>query len=254
LSTLLTHAIAPSLGEEIVRRFGFDTLFAITTAYTGIALLLATALPAGVAAPQGTATAAIRLSPLLWVIAVTTGLAGMGFGCVMTFIPTFVHEANLGRVAFFFAAYTSTAILSRIVGAGLSDSVGRHRVIVPTLLTLAASILLLSRADTIPMLVFAGMLFGCAQGIAYPTLHAFLVDQSNAAHLGRSQALFNGAFNLGVTISSFAFGVIAHHAGYRQMFALASMTPALACAVFYVFARTPPVAPGSVPLYDVEHP
>jgi hypothetical protein len=36
LSTLLTHAIAPIVGEEIVHRAGFHTLFAITTAYTAL--------------------------------------------------------------------------------------------------------------------------------------------------------------------------------------------------------------------------
>ena len=68
------------------------------------------------------------------------------------------------------------------------------------------------------MLFAAGALFGTAQGISYPTLHAFLVDLASEAQLGRSQALFNGAFNLGVTGSAFAFGVVAEHFGYRTMF------------------------------------
>ncbi|MDX2166943.1 MAG: hypothetical protein SF182_07770, partial [Deltaproteobacteria bacterium] len=52
------------------------------------------------------------------------------------------------------------------------------------------------------------------------------------AQLGRSQALFNGAFNLGVTTSGFAFGLLAEHYGYRPMFLVAAVTPIAACLLF----------------------
>ena len=235
LSTLLTHAIAPIVGEEIVHRAGFHTLFAVTTAYTVIAALLALFLP-GAASTRGAGAtpAERRLRAAHWVVAGTMTLAGMGFGTVMTFVPTYVTSEGFGRVAIFFAAYTTAAILTRLVGAGLSDRLGRRRVIMPSLLALALSIFWLAFVHTVPLLFAAGALFGGAQGISYPTLHAFLVDLASEAQLGRSQALFNGAFNLGVTSSAFAFGVVAEHLGHRPMFALASLTPVAACALFYV--------------------
>jgi MFS family permease len=248
LSTLLTHAIAPIVGEEIVHRAGFHTLFAVTTAYTIIALLLALGLP-GVDRAQHLATSASarRLRPVHWMVAGTMTLAGMGFGTVMTFMPTFVASEGFGRVAFFFGAYTTTAILTRLIGAGLSDTLGRRRVIMPTLLALGVSIFWLAFVRTVPLLIAAGALFGTAQGISYPTLHAFLVDLASEAQLGRSQALFNGAFNLGVTSSAFAFGVVAEHFGHRPMFMVASLAPVAACAIFYLGTtdvRQPAPAPG----------
>lgn len=245
LSTLLTHAIAPIVGEEIVHRAGFHTLFAVTTAYTIIALLLALGLP-GVDRVQHLATSASarRLQPVHWMVAGTMTLAGMGFGTVMTFMPTFVASEGFGRVAFFFGAYTTTAILTRLIGAGLSDTLGRRRVIMPTLLVLGLSIFWLAFVRTVPLLIAAGALFGTAQGISYPTLHAFLVDLASEAQLGRSQALFNGAFNLGVTSSAFAFGVVAEHFGHRSMFMVASLAPVAACAIFYLGTmRVPQPAP-----------
>jgi predicted MFS family arabinose efflux permease len=73
--------------------------------------------------------------------------------------------------------------------------------------------------------------------LAYPTLHAFLVDTSPAAALGKAQALFNGSFNLGVMASAFLFGVIADAWGQRWMFACAACTPWLAALLFGVGAR-----------------
>jgi len=238
LSTLLTHAIAPGLGEELVRRSGFHALFAAALVCTLIAFAIAVPLrDPGAAGRRAVPHAARRLAAAHWAVAATMALAGMGFGTVITFIATYVTSEGLGRVGFFFTAYTSAAVLTRVVGAGLSDSLGRRRVIMPSLLTLGASILCLAWVPSVPWLFAAGALFGTAQGISYPTLHAFLVDLSSEAQLGRSQALFNGAFNLGVSVSAFAFGLIAEQYGYRPMFTLAALAPIAACLLFAVGTR-----------------
>jgi MFS family permease len=246
LSVLLTHAIAPAAGEEIIRRLGFHVLFTATAAWTLVVLLVAAQLPAGVVARStGAQPAPWHFDRVQWIVAATMVLSGMGFGAMMTFTPTFIHGEGLGRVGIFFAAYSITAILTRIVGAGLSDSFGRRAVIIPTLLVLAGSVLTMAFVRGILMLVFAGALFGAAQGISYPTLHAFLVDMTAEAHLGRAQALFNGSFNFGVASSAFVFGAVAELLGYRPMFALASLTPAVACVLFYLHG-TPPRRRGSI--------
>ena len=53
----------------------------------------------------------------------------------------------------------------------------------------------------------------------------------------RSQALFNGAFNLGVSGSAFAFGLVAEQWGYRTMFSIAALTPGAAAVLFLVGTR-----------------
>lgn len=238
LSTLLTHAIAPTLGEEIIRRGGFQALFAIALCYTLVAIVVALPLHDAGAARRHAATAAERrLGAAHWLVAATMVLAGAGFGTVITFMPTYVASEDLGRVGAFFAAYTATALLTRLAGAGLSDRLGRRRVIVPALLVLGGSILWLSAVRSLPELFAAGALFGTAQGISYPTLHAYLVDLASEAQLGRSQALFNGAFNLGVTTSAFCFGLVAEAAGYRSMFAVAAAMPLLAALTFAAGTR-----------------
>lgn len=234
ISTLLTHAIAPGLGEEVVRRFGFDTLFAIATGCTGVSFLLAVGLPADSRPGQsGLPAVPWRLDRAQWLLGSIMMFCGLGFGAVVTFVPTYVQSAHLGRVGVFYLSYTLTAILTRVVGAGLSDSFGRRAVIVPTLIALGAAILLLAAARSVGALVLIGALFGIAQGINYPTLHAYLIDITPETHLGRAQALFNGAFNLGVTSSAFVFGGVANQLGYRPMFLMAGMMPFAALLVLY---------------------
>jgi len=234
VSTLLTHALAPTMGEELIHRAGFSALFVVAATCTAVPLLLLSGVPRREPGSLAARPTRWRVSRMQWVLIATMTLSGMGFGAVMTFIPTFVHAVGLGRVAFFYGAYTTAAILTRLVGGGLSDSLGRRAVVLPTLLLLATSIVGLALVRSVPVLMLAGALFGAAQGVSYPTLHAFLVDLTANEHLGRAQALFNGAFNLGVMSSAFVFGVVADHLGHRPMFALAALTPLMACVLFYI--------------------
>jgi len=246
LSTILTNAIAPGVGEEIIHRGGFNALFITAAILSSVSAVMAVRLPPPPSVSLiGTPTAPWRVGRLQWVLAATMTLVGMGFGAVITFIPTFVRTEAFGRVSFFFLSYTAAAILTRLGGAGLSDRLGRRAVILPTLIVLASAIFLLSTIHSVAGLVFTAAIFGLAQGISYPTLHAFLVDLTADEYLGRAQALFNGAFNLGVTGSGFFFGFIAEHYGHRTMFVLASLTPLAAWVLLYFLggARVPATKP-----------
>jgi MFS family permease len=243
ISTLSTHAIAPAIGEEIVRRGGFRALFVAAALLSVFGLGFIRAIPRGaVAGAPGVSRAPWRMDRTQWILAATMVCCGLAFGAVVTFIPTFVATHALGRVGMFFSLYTAAAVATRLVGGGLSDAIGRRAVVVPALLLLAAAIALLPFVRGAPLLATAAVLFGLAQGFSYPTLNAFAIDLSAAEHLGRAQALFNGAFNLGVTSSAFGFGAVAARYGYRPMFALAATTPLLGCALFYAATRGRDVA------------
>jgi MFS family permease len=137
-------------------------------------------------------------------------------------------------VAFFYGAYSVTAVLTRLFGASVSDSFGRRAIILPSLFGLGISIFALALVRSVPVLVAVGILFGATQGISYPTLHAYLVDLSPETQLGRGQALFNGAFNLGTMSSAFVFGPVADGWGQRPMFMLAALMPLAAASLFYL--------------------
>jgi len=223
------------MGEEIVRWGGFPALFTVAAAISTVAVALAASVPGG--APRESPPADSepwRVDRLQWVLGGTMVCCGLAFGAVLTFIPTFVHATGLGRVGVFFGSYTAAAVLTRVVGGGLSDAVGRRAVVLPTLLMLAAAVLLLAFVRSVWMLAAAAGLFGLAQGLSYPTLNAFAVDLSAEEHLGRTQALFNGTFNVGVTASAFVFGAVAARFGHRPMFASLRFPPLVGWTLFYV--------------------
>jgi MFS family permease len=87
------------------------------------------------------------------------------------------------------------------------------------------------------LLIVYGLAFGAAHGILYPTLNALLLETLPSARRGLGMALYNGAFNLGSSVGSLAWGLIAKQQGYPLVYTLAAGASLLAAAVLR-FSRT----------------
>jgi MFS family permease len=232
VSTLGTHALAPTIGEQLIRIGGFQLLFLVAAGYSVIGLVLTLGIPA-VDPHRHARPAPVLFPPGFLATMAVVALAGIAFGTVVTFMPTFVHhEAGFGSVSVFFLTYTAAAIGTRFVGAGLGDRIGHRRVIVPALAGLGLSIAAIATVHSVPALALVAVAFGVAQGIVYPTLNAFTIEHVASGQLGRVQTLFNGSFNLGVTTGSFALGGVADAYGHRTAFVCAGVTALLATALF----------------------
>ena len=231
VSTLATHALAPTIGEEIIRIGGFRWLFGAAALYSTVGLAIAWTLPAGRVLPRDGA-AHLRLDRRLRMTFLATACCGIAFGTVITFTPTFVQDEHLGRVATFFLSYTAAAILTRAGAGGLGDAFGYRRVAIPALLGLGVAIASLATVHSVLALGLAGVGFGTAQGFAFPTLNAFTVQGVPPGHLGRVQTFFNGAFNLGVTFGSIALGNVVELAGHRAGFLCGALLAFTSAAIF----------------------
>jgi len=236
VSTLTTHALAPTIGEQVSHSRGFPFLFAMAAGFALVGAAIAWTLPD--AGRRGAhADDAHRRRPLSGVVRavlLATGLCGVAFGSVMTFTPTFALDEHLGPVATFFLSYTSAAIAIRLWAGRVADDVGLRRMILPAMVGLSIAILGLSTVHGRLGFAAAGIAFGLAQGVVYPTLNAFIVGLAADGDLGRVQSAFNGCFNIGVTSGSLALGPVVHSLGHRVMFAIAA---AMALAATGVFAR-----------------
>lgn len=238
VSTLTTHALAPTIGEQILHHASFQVLFGVASGFSLLGLALAWTLPEPprqLAAPSTPFT----ISRVLGVSLAATGCCGIAFGAVMTFVPTFALDAQLGSVSIFYLSYTSMAILTRLWAGRIADDFGLRRMILPGMVLLALSIAGLAAVHSMLAFLAAGLTFGLGQGVVYPTLNAFSVDLAEAGQLGRVQAFFNGTFNLGVTSGAFVLGPVVHSFGHRAAFVGAAGCALLAFALFLGGTRAP---------------
>jgi MFS family permease len=246
VSTLTTHALAPTLGEQVLRFTSFHGLFAMASVFSMIGLVLAWTLPEPDLVPSQTKSRGFLAMPRdLLVTLGATLFCGIAFGSVMTFVPTFAQHAELGPVSVFFLSYTSMAIATRLWAGRLADDFGLRRMILPGMALLSIAILALSEVTSLMTFLAAGLSFGLAQGITYPTMNAFSVDLAEPGQLGRVQAFYNGTFNVGVTTAGFLLGPVVHAFGHRTMFECASAAALVAFVLFLFGTREPAIAHGT---------
>ena len=235
VSTLTTHALAPAFGEMLIAVAGFRALFVVAAAFSAVSLAIAWTVPEA-PAPKRRPGGGAGLAATRDIVSALGAVCGCGvaFGTVVTYIPTFTRDERLGPVAVFFLAYTAAAVMSRVLGGGLGDARGHRPVTIVALGLFSVSVAALAAARSTLGLAGAGLLFGTAQGIVYPTLNAFTVERVPVEELGRAQTFYNGAFNLGTTTGSLALGHVAERAGHRMMFLIAAAVVATAFVVFSV--------------------
>lgn len=231
ISGLLSTALSPLAGEFVIRSFGFLAFFALTTLLALVALALTLRIRESAGALAGAARGArvIRegLEEILRLHMALAFFFGLGTGTIFTFLPTFGELLGVSNLALFYTAYAGAAMLVRAVGGGLSDTLGRRVVIVPSMLVqaiatgvLAALALLFGAGATMPVLPFlflSGLLAGGAHGFLYPALAALLMDQTVEARRGSVVGIFSSVFLAGNALGSIVFGYVSHGLGYGVM-------------------------------------
>ncbi|RPI09211.1 MAG: MFS transporter [Zetaproteobacteria bacterium] len=234
VSGLVTIALAPAVGETILRAYGFQTLFA-ATAVLGIATLavcLATDVPRPMAVESPR-----RLGAGFWREFAPVLLSGFQFGLansvVFVFLPPFARYAGLPRVAPFYIVYTAMAVAVRFLGGRLADRLERRQVILPSLVGLSIGVLLFSAMHSTWMLVLVAFINGTAHGFVYPATSAMAFDRAPSGARGRALAIFNTAVLAGVTTGAIGFGWFAESVGYRPAFVVLGGVLAVGAAVFW---------------------
>lgn len=241
LFALVTHALAPAVGEWIVAAAGFDGLWKVASASAAIGALLALALPARKpaehAGPPATMAILIRRRELLAPV-LLSGVLATGFGAAIQFLAAFAVVRGLPAVAPFFLAFVASSMVVRLVGGRHWDRLGPKRVSVPFALIYAAGVGGLSVVHGPAGLIACGLLFGLAQGVTYPALSALVIGRVGPQERGKAVGLYSGAFGGGMMVSAFGYGALAEAAGYGVMYAVAGGVMVLGTAIFVLIDRS----------------
>ena len=228
VSGFASTALAPLVGEWLIRRWGFDALFTVS----GLLVLVAAWYVWRVRETQRTEIRYVR--GLRWA---REGVAdvfrrhmavafffGLGTGTLTAFLPTFAEGLGVRTVALFYSGYAVAAIAVRVVGGQLIDTAGRRAVIVPSMFVLAAASAVLAvtghaaerhlGVPALAVVVVTGLLCGGGHGFLYPALAALVADDAPPARRGAVIGIFSAIFLCGQAAGAFAFGGLSHALGY----------------------------------------
>lgn len=238
--SLIPHALGPAIGEIILQRFDFTGVFAFSMlmGFAAFPLFFSLVEPkcAGDSAKRLGIMAILKDREMVLIL-FSTLINAMGFSAALVFVPTFAKSLGLGNVSVFFICYSIAAVSVRIFAGDLSDSLGRKRVIMPSMLLFGLSILGIGAIWNTAGLAAAGLAFGASHGFLYPAMISHVIDSQAFENRGKSMSIFSLSFNIGTTISAFACGFLAHGFGYRAMFFIVGGTLLACFAIFQKFFR-----------------
>jgi len=248
---LVATALAPLVGEWVIRRFGFRPLFAMSAALAVVAAVFVWYLKERrreVALPvRGFPWERGGLADVLHLPMAVVLFFGLGAGTIFVFLPTFAESLGVRTLALFYTAYAVAAIGVRLFAGQLIDTRGRRAVIVPSMFIQTAATALLaavgflvtrtSQTPVVPALFVAGLMSGGAHGFLYPGLAALVTDQTPETRRGVVVGIFSAVFLAGQTSGSFLFGYVTHAVGYAFMWSVLSALLLVGSALSMKMAR-----------------
>jgi predicted MFS family arabinose efflux permease len=155
--------------------------------------------------------------------AVTFAAAATAAGVVVTFLPLAVTggRASLAALGLFVQAVAST--LCRWWAGRYGDRHGPAALLVPGVVTTAAGVGALVLVDR-PAAVVAGMvLFGSGFGVAQNATMTLMLNRVAPSSYGTVSAIWNLAYDVGIGVGAFGFGLLAARTGYPPAFAVATL-------------------------------
>ncbi len=242
---LVANAVGPSLGEEIIKHWGFSALFNGSLIFLILSFILVNLTKELPREDRDEAKTSVRgfrnLSSwlLLLIIGSMPILHGSIRGAVIYFMPLLVKYLNLGRVGPFFLVFSAAAILSRFKLGGLSDSYGRKKVVFLSALIIGLNLLLISQIRSLPLLLFTGFIGGLGQGMIFPALSTYLIDFLGRENKGLAISLYNSLFDAGMGLGSMFFGWMTEIVSLPSMYLIAGIILLFANIIFMIKAPEP---------------
>jgi predicted MFS family arabinose efflux permease len=181
------------------------------------------------AVPLGVAWAIPRR---LWLPMLAAGLLGAGFAAFFQFAPI-LAERRAVAPGVLYTVYGAAIIATRLLGGRLLDRLQVGRIVALAAGLMAVGHALIAATNGLAPLLPAAVLVAVSGGLFHPALiarHAALLPEAP----GRASAAFYVAFDLGIGLGSWLFGVALQLAGPSGLYGTAAL---LAAAVLPLAPR-----------------
>jgi len=232
--------IAPALGADLLKSWGFVPLFILSASVAALSLLVALFIVEPRSTDpndrsgkesEGTFLQVIRLRSV-WVPSGAMGILAVSYGAITTFLPLSAVQQGIANPGLFFTAYGLTVIVAQVLAGRVSDLMGRQRVMVPGMILLALAFPMLAWTRSLPLLLVVAVLYGLGFGAVRVNLNALLVDNVPAMIRGMAMSIAYGSFDLGMGLGPYLLGWVAQSWGYPAMYGSVGVVSLLGWAAF----------------------
>lgn len=225
---LISVALGPLIGEEIVNRFGYGGVFNVSLFFLLISFLCMLVTKETIKLNNGSSIPSkkfkLNISVFSLVLVASLPIAhGAVRGGVVYFIALFGKSISFDRIGPFFVAFSAAAILTRLLMGGLSDKYGRKRILFPSVCLISLNLIVISQVQSFWLFVLTGFIGGLGQGLIFPALSTYTIDIIGRQNKGLAIGLYQTFFDVGMGFGAAFFGWISDLKGYRNMFLSAAI-------------------------------
>jgi MFS family permease len=249
IAGILSQAVGPFCGEEIIRLWGFPGLFITCILLAIISFICIAFTPEAIRPDNAVGVPGLNLftrfsKPVLIIICILPLMHGAARSSVVYFISLFIQSLHIERVGPFFVAFSIAAVLIRLGFGDISDRWGRKQVIFPAALMICLNLFLITCINGPFMVILTGFIGGFAQGLLFPALSTYIIDIAGHENKGFAISLYLTLFDLGLGLGSPLLGWISNVYRFRTMYLAAGVLLFIATLIFSLKA---PGTPGRHP-------
>ena len=239
VTALVAMAVGPSIAEPIIQNFGFNAFFITISILAAGAVILQFFIPETFVATISTEKPITFFQVLkrkkVLAVAIVALFFGAGLATQGSFVSPYVEFLGLPKISVFFIAYSTAAVITRILGSKIADRVGEENILPWSFVVNAIGYLSLILITNSWQLAVAGFITGCGHGMIFPSLNALAVRDEPIEIRGKITGTFTGAMDGGMFAGSFLMGFIGDRFGFTPIFittAAILLTCALAFPIF----------------------
>ncbi len=233
-------AIAPALGEILVKRAGFSAFFCAAVLMLIAGAYVTSLIPDKHERPQHSDEiapgqyAALVKNPELMTLWVMTLLFALSISSRLSFVAPFAYHKGIARVGGYFAIYSIAAVIQRVFGGRIMDRIGLERMIAPSMFVMGIGLAMIAGTGHMGMLSWAALIGGLGHGYLYPALSALVIARTPVSTMGRSSTLYTSLYDFGAMAGPYAFGVMGGYLGYGPIFIASGLIAVAGSAAFLV--------------------
>jgi MFS family permease len=242
LATVVSSAVAPTLGLFLANKVSYTALFLVAAAFALAGALLSLAVRIGRQRRTGTLFPGRRAFPGLSDLLAKPSLlpagivllVGMAICAVQSFVAVYAASIRVQGIGLFFTVYAGALFVSKPLSGKLSDKINLAFIIYPCLAALVAMFFLISSVTSLWPFLVAAVLYGVGYGGLQPILQAWAIRVVGPGQRGVANSTFFIGMDLGVGIGSLIAGFAAENYGYRNMFQLMAIPLLVAMLIYAV--------------------
>jgi MFS family permease len=166
------------------------------------------------------------------------------YGAIMAFIAAYGLEQGVTQIGLYFTVFAIALFVVRLGIGRISDKHGVTVTFVPAIIAMAAGLVVLWWAASLPVFLLSAALFGLGFGVALPVLQATAYTFAPAERRGAASATFFATADIAYGVGAMLLGLAMSLFDHRMAFAGLAIYTLLALVAFFVVLRPRLIALG----------